>query len=159
MSSSRLEPGEEWQFDTLTNQTLASQTYATSILLPCALGWVFQVAITGVAVAMFVGYLRTEMYERDSGARKALVWTVVAVAVAQAGMNVASICYWMVQQDRSAAALLHPTPLDAIQTLSIAINAPLVQGFLAMRAARVSLSFCLRAESRSVADKRHAVRR
>lgn len=71
------------------------------------------------------------------GLRKALVWTVVTVALAQAGMNVASIAYWMVRQDRDAASLIHPTALDAIQTISIVINAPLVQGFLTMRAARV----------------------
>lgn len=65
------------------------------------------------------------------------MWTVISVAVAQAGMNIASISYWMVRQDRDAASLIHPTALDAIQTISIVINAPLVQGFLTLRAARV----------------------
>ncbi|GAA5889399.1 hypothetical protein JCM8208_007864 [Rhodotorula glutinis] len=136
MATSRLDHGDETHYDTL-QRTIASQRYATSILLPCALGWSGQILLSGVVVAVFASYLRTEMYERDTRARKVLLWTVVAVACGQAGMNFASIAYWMVRQERDAASLIHPTALDAIQTLSIVINAPLVQGFLTMRAARL----------------------
>ncbi|KPV72351.1 uncharacterized protein RHOBADRAFT_55830 [Rhodotorula graminis WP1] len=136
MATSRLDHGDETHYDTL-ERTIASQQYALAILLPCALGWAGQILLAGVVVALFVSYLHTEMYERDTGVRKMLLWTVVSVAVVQAGMNIASISYWMVRQERDALSLIHPTALDAIQTLSILINAPLVQGFLTMRAARL----------------------
>jgi len=66
MATSRLDHGDETHYDTL-ERTIASQQYATAILLPCALGWTGQLLLTGVVVALFVQYLRTEMYERDTG--------------------------------------------------------------------------------------------
>ncbi|BGP49850.1 hypothetical protein JCM10450v2_005755 [Rhodotorula kratochvilovae] len=133
----QLGAGDHETFDVLTNQTQASQEYATAILVPCALGWMGQIALWGMALAVFAGYLRTELYARDSKRRKALLWVVMAVTTMQAVLNFFCVCYWMVRQDRDAASLLHPTVPDAMQPLSIAINGPLVQGFLAIRATRL----------------------
>lgn len=71
-------------YDTLTNRTLASEGYADAILGPGAIGWVGQILLFGIAVGLVIDYVKTEMYERDPKWRKALLWAVMVVTMAQA---------------------------------------------------------------------------
>ncbi|BGP17961.1 hypothetical protein JCM10213v2_006009 [Rhodosporidiobolus nylandii] len=136
----RASHGEAAAFNTVFNQTLASQDYSNHVLGPCVIGWAGQIALWGMVVGWAVQYAHSELFQHDAPRRRWLLGAVVAICTVQAGFNFALLYHWTTTQGRAAENLVHPTVLDAIQPLSVSLLGPLVQAFLARRAIGLLLS-------------------
>ncbi|GAA6019378.1 hypothetical protein JCM10207_001278 [Rhodosporidiobolus poonsookiae] len=121
-------------FNTLFNQTQASEEYVQYTLGPCVFGWLAQIALWGVVLAQAAEYVKSDLYRRDPPRRRRLLQAAVLVCTVQTGFNVYLVFHYTTAQARDAASITRPTIIDALQPLSLLFLAPMVQSFLAKRA-------------------------
>ncbi|GAA5822291.1 hypothetical protein JCM11251_006291 [Rhodosporidiobolus azoricus] len=95
-------------YNTLTNQTVATQEFSTAIIGPSALGWIGQIALWGMVVAWAGDYC-----------------------------NFYLIFRWTTQQNREAYSILEPSRVNSLQPLSAGLLGVTVQSFLARRAIKL----------------------
>ncbi|KAL8286720.1 hypothetical protein RQP46_004248 [Phenoliferia psychrophenolica] len=116
---------------------MASQAAASAYLGPPLVGWILQVTLWGAVFNSMFTYTATTQYERDPKWTKILLWVVVGLDTAVAFVNFAEIYHYGVSQKRDAATLFLVLTMDAVCPVLIGCCGFLVQGFLALRAARM----------------------
>ncbi|GAA5898349.1 hypothetical protein JCM6882_000134 [Rhodosporidiobolus microsporus] len=121
-------------YNTLTNQTLASEEFSIAILGPSVMGWAGQIALWGMVVAWAGDYFRSELFKRDPPRRKAILIFAVTLCTLQTGCNFYLLFKWSTHQERDAYVILEPSRVNALQPLSAGLLGATVQSFLASRA-------------------------
>ncbi|GAA5860029.1 hypothetical protein JCM8547_003064 [Rhodosporidiobolus lusitaniae] len=129
-------------YDTLHNQTIASEDFARHILGPHLIGWTLQIALWGAGSAGALDYVRLELWHRDPLKRKMLLGWVYLWCTLQAAFNMFLLFHWTTTQDRDASSILKPSVINALQPLTAGATAvPLLQSRWAKRL--VYAAFCI----------------
>ncbi|KAM0751457.1 hypothetical protein T439DRAFT_325592 [Meredithblackwellia eburnea MCA 4105] len=123
--------------NTLTGQPIASQAVADAFLGPALAGWIVQVVLWGAVCSNTLSYTGSAKYARDSRWTKNLMYLVVLLDTAVAGINIAELFYYGKSQKRDEMSLFLTLPMDGAPPALIGTTAVCVQGYLAHRAARL----------------------
>ena len=116
------------------------QSVATSIAGPASIGITLKLLLTGLAFGNFGQYLTSPLYARDPRAHKALLWGVIALLTAFVVLDVKACVRSGVSQDWTEAGMLGGSGEQAVGPVLGGVVAGVVQGFLLVRAGRVSAS-------------------
>ncbi|GAA6031328.1 hypothetical protein JCM8097_005604 [Rhodosporidiobolus ruineniae] len=120
-------------YNTLLDQTLASEDYSRWILGPSVIGWVGQIALWGMAAGWAGDYMRSDLFRRDTPRRRALLVYVLLICTAQAAFNFYLTFHWTTTQHRDAEIMLAPSRINSLQPLTVGFVGVPVQAFLASR--------------------------
>ena len=117
-------------------------THGTGLLITFSVyvctGWAVQLLFYGVALNMFINYLRSTLYAHDQTRTKVVLWLTMLAATAQTGLTFNSLWYYGTLQRRDAVTLYAQTYPDCFITLPSVVSGMIVQTFFVTRAAKVS---------------------
>lgn len=122
----------------LVTELFPRQFVATANYGPLFTGLILQLFLAGIAFGSFGRYLYTPTYASDSRPHRVLLWAVMIQLALVTSLSSVLCMIRGLNQDRSIDAIFTMGVADGLGPGMAGLSAALVQGFLLVRAARVS---------------------